>query len=178
MFTVRLRFGDAVSNPAVFTVKPSEGTREAGGIFVNPNFSEGRDAPYGWKLHDPKIAWDRAGRAVSLALDKPTAEGEGLWVYSVFNPVAVPGRFTAEIGTSPGRSEVIAFIEGWGVVAGRRRRIERIEWFVHPGDLKDGRLSREVSLVNPNVRWVRVRLFAYLHPGTVRFTRFDLRPLP
>jgi len=178
MFTVSVCRGDIVSNPVTFTVAPGAGIREEGNLVVNGNFSGGDAFPLGWRIQDPHVSWNKAGRELVFVLDRPTAEGEGLWTFSVFRPVTVPARLAIDVEAMSDGPDLITFVEGWGMVNGRRRRLERNECFMHPRG-KEWQCFRTAVVFNDRrVQWFRVKLYAYLSPGTVRYRNVTLSVQP
>ncbi len=172
-FRVKLQYRGVTSNEVVFDVKESPGTPEDGSLNINPGFSQGRDYPYGWKVSDKRTVHDTENNLLVFNLDKNTAEGEGLWVYSLFFGIESPSKLRLQVNMQSFAPEVIIFVEGWGLVKGRKRLVERNECFVTSGTDWE-KNSFDVIFKKPEVRWGRIKVFSYLNPGTVSFDRVSL----
>lgn len=174
-FKIKLQYRDIISNEVVFNIQKSPGMTEGDSININPDFSQGKDHPYGWKLHNKNTVWDREHNQLVFHLDKTTAEGEGLWVYSLFYEIE-PSRSSTEyclnVKLKSPSPEVIIFIEGWKIVNGRRRRIERYECVIHP----QTEWNEPVFNLSfkPEVRWLRIKVYAYLNAGDIYFKNVSL----
>lgn len=176
-FEVKLIHKNIPSNTVRFRILPSEGEKKQESILINENFSQGESYPYGWKIQAKKVVWDKEKHLLTYSLDKKTAYGEGLWVYSIFHKIKSPSSFTLKARAKSTGPEIIVFVEGWGLVNGRKRRLERNECFMHPeGDSwQDYQLN--LKFINPSVRWLRVKPYTYLKPGNVWFDSIELLPL-
>ncbi len=174
-FEARLVSAVGSSNPVKFSVRPSAGTSRDGNLLINGDFTEGETFLYGWKIDNPNAVWDRTAHLLKYTLDRRTAENEGLWVYSLFTPVQSPGEYQFRMRAQSSAPEIIVFFEGWKIVAGRKRRFERTEFFAHPAGEKGFKdYTCTVKLTAPDVRWLRVKLYTYLSPGTVIFRSVSL----
>ena len=174
-FEVRLTGAAGSSNPVKFSVHPSRGTKQNNNLLINGDFTQGEKFPYGWRIENPAVVWDKAGHCLKYTLDRRTAENEGLWTYSLLMPVESPADYTFRMRAQSSAPEIIAFIEGWAVVAGRRRRVERTDFFAYPAGNKDFKnYSCTVKFTKPEIRWARVKLYTYLNPGEVRFSSVAL----
>jgi hypothetical protein len=172
-FRIKLQYQQYVSNEVAFDVKKSEGKKSNEAVIVNPDFSQGKDYIYGWKLHDKKTIWDREKHLLVFNLNKKTAEGEGLWVYSLFHKIEAPAELNISVRLKSNGPKVIIFVEGWGLVNGRKRRIERNECFV-TSENEWQEDTFDVVFKKPEVRWVRIKLYSYLKAGTVYFESINL----
>jgi hypothetical protein len=166
-FKVKASYKDFVSNEVIVRVERSAGMTLGRGI-VNPGFSSGETFPYGWKLLNGMTSWDKEAEKLVFNLDKKTAYGEGIWVYSLFYGIESPVELILDIKVRSEAPEVIVFVEGWGLAGGRRRRLERNELFVHPVNKMEGYTFR-VVFKKPEVKWFRIKLYSYLRPGRVWF---------
>lgn len=175
-FNVRLRWLDAISNSVSFTVLPSKGTRKGNNLIINGDFSEGEDnCPYGWMILDDRTYWDSSQKFLMYTVDKNTAETEGYWTYSVFHEIDSPSDYVLSVRTKTSGPVIIIFVEGWGVVNGRRRRIERNECFYHqPANQTWATQVRSVRFENPDVKWMRLKLYVYGVPGNVWFSDISM----
>jgi len=173
-FEVRLHYDGSVSNPVRFQVRRTEGRPVAGGWLINGDFRSGRDFPLGWRLTGDRVRWEKEPPALRLTLDRATAEGPGLWVYSTFQELKAPAEFTLKVRARSQGQEIIVFVEGWGLVAGRRRLLERNECFMHPAGTESADYRTAAVFRNPQVRWLRVKVYTYLKVGDIRFESVDL----
>jgi len=171
-FKVKAAYKNIVSNEVIVGVK-KDGIPAPGRGIINPDFSSGKTFPYGWKLLNEMTSWDREAEKLVFNLDKKTAHGEGVWVYSVFHGVETPAELSLDIRLRSEAPEVIVFVEGWGIAGGRRRRIERNELFVHPGKEMENYTFR-VLFKKPEVKWFRIKLYSYLRPGRVWFDSVNI----
>jgi len=176
-FEVKLLWNGLSSNTVSFRVLPSEGKREGENILINGDFSQGKDFPYGWKIESKNVFWEKEKKKLKYILDKKIASGEGLWIYSIFYPVSSPSSYLLKVRTKSSAPEIIVFVEGWGIVKGRKRRIERNECFLHLKDNKWRTFTFKIKFSNPSVKWIRVKPYAYLKPGTVYFDSIEILPL-
>ena len=170
-FSLKLFYGDTGSNPLSLKILPTPGRKENDNLLVNGDFSQGDAFPFGWVMDNEKVSRASDGSIV-FSMDRDTAEGEGVWLYSIFYPVKSPSSWTLSLQAKASGQEIMVFVEGWGIVAGRRRRIERNECFFHPKE----EYTPRVIFQNPEVRWLRLKLFAYLIPGKVVFRKISLCP--
>ena len=178
-FNVQLKWLDAVSNPVSFTVLPTKGTKKQDNIIVNGDFSEGEGKiPYGWKILDDRTFWDSSEKFLMYNVDRPTAESEGYWAYSIFHEVSSPSDYVLSVKTKTSGPIIIIFVEGWGMVEGRRRRIERNECFYHQAPDQTWKTQiRNVTFKNPAVKWMRLKLYVYGCPGKVWFSNLSMVPV-
>ncbi|HOL67592.1 MAG TPA: hypothetical protein PKX93_09075, partial [bacterium] len=175
-FRVRLLWQRIESNEVTFQVLASTGTVNKTELLVNSDFSEGETFPCGWRIEHQTIFWNKQEKLLHFLLDVPTATGEGLWVYSLLRPIKTPGSFTLHLKAKSSGPEIIVFVEGWGLVAGRRRRLERNECFAHPATPDWETYRFNVVFSKPEVKLVRIRLFAYGRAGSVWFRKVCLTP--
>jgi len=173
-FEVKLIHKNIFSNPVRFRILPSQGKKKQGNILINEDFSQGESYPYGWKIHNKKVVWDKEKHWLKYSLDKKTAYGEGLWVYSIFYKIKSPSSFTLKVRAKSTGAEIIVFIEGWGLVNGRKRRLERNECFLHPEGNNWQDYQLDMKFINPSVQWLRVKPYTYLKPGNVWFDIVEL----
>jgi hypothetical protein len=167
-FRVKLQYQDCISNEIVFNVQKSPGKKTDGSIIKNPTFSQGLNYPYGWKIKNKTILWDKENHMLVFNLNKKTAEGEGLWIYSLFYEIHAPAEFSLSVRLKSSAPDVIIFVEGWGLVGGRRRRIERNECFGETGsEWRENTFN--LVFTKQEVKWVRIKLYSYLRAGTVYF---------
>ncbi|MCM8769995.1 MAG: hypothetical protein NC911_10095 [Candidatus Omnitrophica bacterium] len=173
-FRLRVIWRENKSNEVSFQVLPSPGFAGQANLLVNGDFSQGETFLCGWKIDRPAVFWEKNQKVVHFLLDVPTATGEGLWMYSLFRPIDCPGSFTLEIEAKSEGPEIIVFVEGWGVVSDRRRRIERNECFAHPQTNDWQNYHFQVVFTKAEVTWVRLRVFAYGKAGSVWFKKIVL----
>lgn len=172
-FKVKLKYEDISSNEVEFSVLKSKGKKEDENFIINGDFKDGEIFPYGWKIENENIKWENRD-IISFFLDRNTAEGEGLWIYSIFNEITAPSQYTLFIRCKSESPNIIIFVEGWGIVKGRRRRIERNECFIYPeNEWKEYKFP--IKFENENVKWFRIKLYAYLKEGKVYFDRVEMR---
>ncbi len=171
-FRIRLLYGDIVSNEVTFSVLKSSGAPVGGSINVNPDFTQGGELLYGWKLHDRKTVWDRENNQLVFHLDRTTAEGEGLWAYSLFYEIESPGEYQLKARFKSSAPEVIIFVEEWKLLGGRRRRPDREECPIHPED--DWSEYTFNMAFKPGIRWIRIKLYSYLSAGDIYFKNVSL----
>lgn len=174
LFRVFLVWEGIKSNEVCFQVMNSGGKSQPDSLIVNSDFSQGETFPWGWKIEHQTVFWNKQEKMLCFSLDVPTATGEGLWVYSLFRPIQSPGTYTLQLTARSQGPEIIVFVEGWGLVGERRRRLERNECFAHPPnqDWKD--YNFQVVFTKPEVKWFRIRLFTYGQAGSVWFKRLIL----
>ena len=143
-------------------------------ILLNSDFLQGDKSPSGWEIENKSVYWDKNKGYLKYSLDQRTAFGEGLWVYSSFYEVKSPNSFLLKVKAKSNGPEIIVFVEGWGMLKGKKRRIERNECFLHPetDTWQDYRLK--LKFVNPMVQWLRVKPYTYLKPGIVYFDSIEL----
>ncbi|HPP08079.1 MAG TPA: hypothetical protein PK303_03035, partial [bacterium] len=111
-------------------------------------------------------------------VDRPTAESEGYWAYSIFHEVSSPSDYVLSVKTKTSGPIIIIFVEGWGMVEGRRRRIERNECFYHQAPDQTWKTQiRNVTFKNPAVKWMRLKLYVYGCPGKVWFSNLSMVPV-
>ena len=175
-FAVTVKYKNLCSNTVKFSVEQTQGTQKNNNLLSNGDFSQGsNNLPYGWKKASKTVTWDKNNHLLKFSLDKPTAFGEGLWIYSIYYPIKAPCSFTLKLTARSTAPEIIVFIEGWGIVKGRKRRLERTECFAHPEKETEWKqFSFPVRFDNPRVQWVRVKLYSYLKPGCVYFDKVIL----
>jgi len=178
-FNVQLHWLDTVSNPVSFTVLATKGTKKQENIIINGDFSEGEGKiPYGWKILDDRTLWDSTEKFLMYNVDRPTAESEGYWAYSIFHEIPSPSDYVLSVRTKTNGPIIIVFVEGWGMVEGRRRRIERNECFYHQAPDQTWKTQiRNVTFKNPAVKWVRLKLYVYGNPGKVWFSNLSMIPV-
>lgn len=172
-FSVKLKYKNSVSNTLSFKVYPTKGKKEDNSIVVNGKFKEGEDFPYGWKNTFKEVKWDKKNGIISFKLNKMQAFGEGMWVYSIFSPIKTPEKYILKLEVKSENPDVIVFVEGWGIVRGRKRRLERNECFVHP-DNEWKEYNFNVIFNNEKVKWFRIKLYSYLKPGKVYFKNIQI----
>lgn len=177
-FNVRFKWFDRFSNPVVFTVLPTKGTKKENNLIINGDFSQGeKGRPYGWKILDEKTYWDSSQCFLMYDVDRKTAENEGYWAYSVFHKINSPSEYLLSVKTKTSGPVIIIFVEGWGIVNRRMRRIERNECFYHQPANQTWKIQeRNVSFKNNNVRWMRLKLYVYGAPGKVWFSNLSMIP--
>ncbi|MCM8763772.1 MAG: hypothetical protein NC830_00165 [Candidatus Omnitrophica bacterium] len=175
-FNVKLRWLDSFSNSVVFNILPTKGTRKRDNLIVNGDFSEGENnTPYGWKTLDDRTKWDSSQKFLMFTVDRKTAEAEGYWAYSIFHEISCPGEYILSIRTKTSGPTIIIFVEGWGIVHERKRRIERNECFYHqPPNQTWETQTRKVRFINPEVKWMRLKLYVYGSPGKVWFSELSM----
>ncbi|MCM8759280.1 MAG: hypothetical protein NC906_05870 [Candidatus Omnitrophica bacterium] len=175
-FKVNLCWLDKNSNPVVFTVFPTKGTKKGSNLIINGDFSEGQgNIPYGWKILDDRTYWDSSQKFLKYSVDRKTAESEGYWAYSVFHEISSPSQYILSVRTKTSGPIIIIFVEGWAIVGDRRRRIERNECFYHqPANQTWQTQLRNVKFTNPEVKWMRLKLYVYGSPGDVWFSDISL----
>lgn len=175
-FNVKLVWLDKVSNPVVFTVLPTKSTKKENNIIINGDFSEGSgNIPYGWKILDERTFWDSGQKFLMYDVDRKTAESEGYWAYSIFHEISSPGEYLLSVKTKTSGPTIIIFVEGWGIVNGRKRRIERNECFYHqPANQTWQTQIRNVRFTKPEVKWFRLKLYVYGSPGKVWFSDISM----
>ncbi|MCM8805549.1 MAG: hypothetical protein NC825_02305 [Candidatus Omnitrophica bacterium] len=178
-FDVKLHWMDKSSNSVLFTVLPTKGTKKNDNMIINGDFSEGEGKiPYGWKILDDRAYWDSSQKFLMYDVDRRTAENEGYWVYSVFNEITSPSDYVLTVRTKTSGPTIIIFVEGWGIVKGRKRRIERNECFYHqPANQSWQTQVRNVTFKNPDVKWFRLKLYVYGSPGKVWFSDISMVPV-
>ena len=173
-FKIQISYKNIVSNEIVVSIKETKGKTEKGIVLI-PNFTQGEGSPFGWRLVDRKVVWDKEKGELVFNLDKQTAESEGVWLYSLFHKIETPTELGLDIKVKSGAPKVIVFVEGWGIVRDRRRRLERNELFVYPNkEMKNYRFT--VLFNNSKVEWFRIKLFSYLKSGEVWFDFVDMFP--
>lgn len=175
-FNVSFYWLDRVSNSVVFTVLPTKGTRKGNNLIINGNFSEGEgNILYGWRILDERTVWDSSQKFMMYSVDRKTAESEGYWAYSVFHEISSPSEYVLNVRTKTNGPIIIIFVEGWGIVGGRRRRIERNECFYHqPANQTWETQVRNIKFMNPEVKWLRLKLYVYGSPGEVWFSDLSM----
>lgn len=171
-FKVSLKYENIVSNEIEFKIIKREWSFDTS-LIINGDFKKGENFPYGWVIENENVKWDGKD-IISFDINKATAEGEGLWVYSIFNNIE-PGEYKLFLRFKSSGPSVIIFVEGWGIVGGRKRRIERNECFAYFKDNEWNELNFNILFKNENVRWFRVKIYSYLKPGKVLFDRIELR---
>ncbi|MCM8825835.1 MAG: hypothetical protein NC937_06860 [Candidatus Omnitrophica bacterium] len=177
-FNVKLHWLENSSNSISFTVMPTKGTKKQNNLIINGDFSEGEgNIPYGWKIFDERTLWDSSQKFLMYNVDRQTAETEGYWAYSVFYEVSSPCQYILSVRTKTSGPVIIIFVEGWGIVQGRKRRIERNECFYHQrADQTWETQIRKVKFANPEVKWVRLKLYVYGNAGKVWFSDLSMEP--
>lgn len=149
---------------------------EGKNILVNGDFSQGKKFPSGWVTDNKNVSWISSRHLILFTLDKNTAETTGVWLYSVFYPVNSPSSWILSIQAKTSGQQLIVFVEGWGIVAGKRRRIERNDCFFHPKSTEWQDYTSKAIFEDPDVKWLRLKIFAYLTPGKVFFRKVSLQP--
>ncbi len=177
-FKLRLHWHGVYSNTVSFTVLPTKGKKEKTNIIINGEFSQGENGkPYGWKILDDKAQWDSSQHFLLYDVDRRTAENEGYWVYSVFHKIDSPSDYVLSVKTKTSGPIIIIFVEGWGIVNGRRRRIERNKCFYHqPANQTWETQVRNVCFKKSDVKWMRLKLYVYGAPGKVWFSDLSMVP--
>ncbi len=175
-FTLKLRWLDNVSNSVSFVVLPTKGTKKADNFIINGDFSEGEgNQPYGWKILDERTHWDSSQKFLMYMVDRKTAESEGYWAYSLFHEISSPCQYILSVKTKTSGPTIIIFVEGWGIVEGRKRRIERNECFYHQAANQTWLTQvRNIKFTKPEVQWVRFKLYVYGNPGYVWFSELSM----
>ncbi len=175
-FNVRLHWLEKTSNFVSFTVLATKGEKGENNFLINGDFSQGEgNQPYGWKILDDRTFWDSSQKFLMFSIDRRTAETEGYWSYSVFHEISSPSQYILSVKTKTSGPTIIIFVEGWGIVEGRKRRIERNECFYHqPANEKWQVQVRNVKFENPEVKWIRLKLYAYGSPGNVWFSEISM----
>ncbi|MCX7706089.1 MAG: hypothetical protein N2115_07550 [bacterium] len=175
-FNVNFCWLNKTSNAVTFTVLPTKGTRRGDNLIINGDFSQGEDGtPYGWKVLDDRTRWDSSQKFLMYSVDRKTAETEGYWASSIFHEISSPGEYILSVRTKTSGPTIIIFVEGWGIVGGRRRRIERNECFYHqPINQTWEKQVRKVKFTNPEVKWMRLKLYVYGSPGDVWFSDISM----
>ena len=177
-FRLKLYWQGIYSNTVSITVHPTKGKPDKNNIIINGDFSQGEEGkPYGWKILDDKAVWDSSQNFLMYNVDRRTAENEGYWVYSIFHKINSPSDYILSVKTKTSGPIIIIFVEGWGIVQGRKRRIERNECFYHqPADQTWEKQVRNVHFKNSNVKWMRLKLYVYGSPGKVWFSDISMVP--
>ena len=160
--------------PLIFIFFFAINARAEKNILLNSDFLQGDKFPSGWEIENKKVHWEKDKGYLKYSLDKATAFGEGLWVYSIFHKIKSPNSFILKVKAKSNGPEIIVFVEGWGMLKGRKRRIERNECFLHPESDAWQNYRIKLKFVNPMVEWLRVKPYIYLKPGTVYFDRIEL----
>ncbi|HOK56845.1 MAG TPA: hypothetical protein PKV21_06965 [bacterium] len=171
-FKVCLKYKNFSSNEIEFVVLESKGKNLKNSLILNYDFREGEEYPYGWKIGNNNVKWENKD-FISFSLNKETAEGEGLWIYSIFNEIKTPSQYLLSVKCKSEGPNIIIFIEGWGIVKGRKRCIERNECHIFPEN-KWKEYNFNIKFENENVKWFRVKLYSYLNEGKVYFDRVEL----
>ncbi len=172
-FTVRLKYKNNFSNPVFFKIYPTKGKVDGKNIIINGDFKDGENFPYGWKNTFKEVKWDKKEGIISFELNKQQASGEGMWVYSIFREIEAPSKYILKLKVKSENPEVIIFIEGWGIVKGRKRRIERNECFVHP-DNNWNDYTFNIIFTKSEVKWFRIKIYSYLKQGKVYFDKIEM----
>ena len=168
-FNVTLAGQDCRSNTVQF--RSFELTRRA--LLAGGDFTEGENFPYGWRPGPGNVTCEKRSGTVSFTMTRAIAESEGMWMYSLFYPVSSPSTYTLTLVVKGSGQEAIVFVEGWGLVNGRRRRLERNECFFHPKSAGWENFSEKAVFTHPGVQWMRGRST----PHTERsFRRLRMNP--
>jgi len=171
-FKVQLKYKNFSSNEIEFTVLESKGKNKKDNLIINPDFKEGEKYPYGWKIENENIFWENKDFII-FSLDKKTTEGEGLWIYSIFNEIKTPSEYILSVKCKSEGPLIIVFVEGWGLVNERKRKIERNECHIFPeNEWKEYFFN--IKFENENVKWFRIKLYSYLKEGKVYFDKVEL----
>jgi len=173
-FSVTLFYNDIKSNTVKFKVLKTEGKKEGEEIIVNGDFKEGEKFPYGWKIENENVKWEKEKGVIIFNMDKNTAYGEGMWIYSIFYRITSPSKYKLYLKAKSEGAEIIVFVEGWGLVKGRKRRLERNECFAHPGKNRWKEYNFNVIFTRKEVRWMRIKIYTYLKPGKIVFDKISL----
>lgn len=172
VFKISLKYEDIISNEIEFKVLSRE-WKLNNNLIINGDFKEGEKFPYGWIIENENIKWEEKD-FICFNLDKSVAEGEGMWIYSIFNNIE-DGEYNLFLRFKSSAPSVIIFVEGWGIVEGRKRKIERNECFPYFKDNDWNEFNFNVLFKNENVRWFRVKIYCYLKPGKVWFDKIQLK---
>ena len=177
-FTIRFAYREVRSNPVSIKIYPTKGKSMPDDPVVNGDFSE-KDGSIicGWKLWDPATVWDNEEKALKYTLSAYIAANDGLWVNSIFYPVQSPCRYILSVRFKSAGPCLKPFVEGWGMVAGRRRRIERNEVITVSGTGNWQTYQWPIEFTKPDVRWIRIKLYTYGVPGNIWFNQVKLEKI-
>ncbi|MCL5409071.1 MAG: hypothetical protein M1135_03550 [Candidatus Omnitrophica bacterium] len=174
-FHLKIDYKNNYSNTILLKIIPTPGKKGKKNILVNGNFSQGKNFPFGWMLDNKNVSWNSQKHLVRFSLDKNTAENQGVWLNSIFYPVQSPSSWALSIKAKTTGPQLIVFVEGWGIVDGERRLIERNDCFFNTQANQWKTYTSRAIFENPDVKWLRIKLFAYLTAGTVLFKKVDLQ---
>lgn len=175
-FHLRVSYKNIKSNTLLLKIIPTAGKKEGKNILVNGDFSQGKTFPFGWVTVSKNVSWLPQQHSILFTLDKNTAETYGVWLYSIFYTIKSPSSWILSIQAKTNGQQLMVFVEGWGIVDGRKRLIEENECFFHPNGTKWEKYHSKAVFENPDVKWLRLKIFAYLIAGKVLFRKVDLQP--